>query len=137
MDRKILKVGITPNTDARYLFEDYFRENSSDNQYNHIRGTLDLRYVAKMARCEHVMGLARMSEKYLEVPMEKDSNIRCSNWEEERLSEEQIKYATLDALVAVDLFKFFAEKIAHNNSCRIQKVIDDCNEYVDSDFRAN
>lgn len=140
MDQEILKVGITPNTDARYLFEDYFRKgayNSSDNLYDHIRGTLDLRFVAKIARCDNVMGLARMSEKYLGVKIDKNINIRCSDWEHDYLSIEQIHYATLDALVATELFKFFADKIKRNKSCRMENVFNDCNEYTDMDFTGN
>lgn len=114
-----------PITDAQYLSEDFFRESV---------GTLDLRFVAKMARCDYAMGLARMSEKYLRVPIDKNPNIRCSNWEDVYLSDAQISYATLDALVAVKLFEFFGEKIARQTCRRMQKVVDDCFEYADMSF---
>lgn len=90
-----------------------------------------------MAGCDHAMGLAKMSEKYLQVPIDKSLNIRCSDWEDDRLSETQILYATLDALVAIELFKFFGEKIALNNSYHMQKFIGDCQKNADTDFKGN
>lgn len=94
-DRKIFKVSISPHTDARYLYEDYFCEvayNPLNNQRNHIRSTLDLRFVAKIARCDYAE-LAKMSEKYLRISIDQYSNIRYSNWNDEPLSDEQISYA--------------------------------------------
>lgn len=90
-----------------------------------------------MAKCfdGENMGLAKMSEHFLGVSIEKNPNIRCSNWNADELSEEQIFYAAKDVLVAIELFKFFAEKMRRNNSLRVQHVIANCFEYVDRNFK--
>lgn len=86
-----------------------------------------------MAKCPYVMGLAKMSEEYLNVTI--DKNQQCSDWDNEDLSEAQILYGTLDVLVAIELFRLFAGKIAHNEHYCMQKVFDICSEYADMNFK--
>lgn len=114
-DRSIVKVGLAPLNDAKFLNQDYF--DHGDNVQNYIAGTLDLRYVANVAKCydgKHI-GLAQMADRYLNVILDKDIDVRCSDWNAVTLNERQIQYAANDTIVAIELFKHFAEKIEPNS----------------------
>lgn len=127
-DRNILKVGVKPKRDAQYLLDDYLPYGNS------IRGTLELGRVARMANREGFKrGLGFMAERYLGVTLDKDPAIRCSDWEAETLSRDQIMYSALDVLVAIELFKFFTNIIEPDGMLfttplpvRMRKVIDAC-----------
>lgn len=126
---------MTPLTDAVYLFEDF-----SDGNMKRARGTLDLRYVSNLAQCFDLQtGLGKMSEKYLSVTLEKNKDVRCSNWNALSLSAEQIDYAAKDALVGIELFKHFAEFIEPsgffgNSSTSLKNVIRKCIPYLDTKY---
>ncbi|KAF4529718.1 hypothetical protein B566_EDAN015347 [Ephemera danica] len=49
-------------------------------------------------------GLAKMAENILGVILDKNWRIRCSDWEADTLSSEQVKYAVNDALVSALMF---------------------------------
>ncbi|XP_055312175.1 exonuclease 3'-5' domain-containing protein 2-like [Sitodiplosis mosellana] len=98
-DSDIVKIGVAPFTDAKFLRDDYGV---------HVRSTLDLRYMAHAAGLPPG-GLAKMSEDYLGVSLDKSS--KFSDWEAEMLSETQIKYAAADVVNAIRLFKYFARYI--------------------------
>lgn len=67
-DENIIKVGVAPYTDAKYLKDDY----------NFIvRGKLDLRFVAHVAGFSPG-GLAKMSELYLGRSLDKDDQFSGS-----------------------------------------------------------
>lgn len=85
--------------DAKYLALDY---------NVHVESTLDLRHIAK-ARSLDAGGLGRMAKSHLNVIMEKDWRIRCSDWADINLTEKQISYAATDAHVAIELFKLLTE----------------------------
>lgn len=142
MDRSIIKVGVGSSIDARYLLQDYLRpteyESYDGPMIQMIQSTLELGRMANMANCEGSRSLGAMSEQYLGVTLDKDVNIRCSNWEADILSDDQITYAAKDALVGIELFKFFGDQIEPNsmfgrNPTRRQKVIDACFEHLDLD----
>lgn len=83
-----------------------------------------------------------MSEKYLGVTLDKSKSVRCSNWNALSLNAEQIDYAAKDALVGVELFKHFAEKIEpsgvfRNSSTCVSNVIKKCSPYLDSKYTKN
>lgn len=83
-----------------------------------------------------------MSEKYLGVALDKREHVRCSNWNALSLNAEQIDYAAKDALVAIELFKYFAERIEpsgyfSNNSTCLQNVIRKCMPYLDRKYTGN
>lgn len=126
-------------TDAQYLFQDYRGENVND--CTRTRNTLDLRFVANLANhFDGSIGLANLSEKYLGVTLEKSKDIRCSDWNALQLNAEQIEYAAKDALVAIELFKLFAEKIEpsgafRSQGTRLKSVIDKCSEYFDTKYK--
>ena len=50
------------------------------------------------------MSLAALAKRILGVTLNKSQGIQCSNWEEEKLSTQQIEYAMNDALVAIQMF---------------------------------
>lgn len=92
-----------------------------------------------MAGCQP-SNLADMASEYLDVKLERDSRIRSSDWEAPELNDRQIDYAAKDAHVAVELFKYFAEKLKprrtfENPSSYIKGIINDyCLRYFDFNF---
>lgn len=93
-------MGVDSHRDATYLAQDHGLR---------VANTYDLRYMAQRSGYEPG-GLGRMSERYVNVKLDK-GEVTCSNWQAQQLSEQQIEYAAKDAVVAVKLFDFFAEKI--------------------------
>lgn len=126
-DDNILKVGVAPQGDASYLAQDYGVC---------VASTFDVRYLAVMAGCK-AGGLAKLSEDYLKVKIDKNWRIRCSDWEQPTLNEKQIAYAANDAHVGIELFKFFAEKLepkrfVEKQSAYVKHIIDDyCFRFID------
>jgi len=90
-DPGILKVGVGIETDVNLLLNDYKIL---------VSDTLDLRYIAP-----YKGGLAGISEKVLNIPLNKNYEVRCGNWEAEELTETQIHYAAMGAYVGVQIFK--------------------------------
>lgn len=100
-DDNIVKVGVAPLGDANYLARDYGVC---------VASTFDLRHMAVM--CGYRPGgLSKLSENYLNVKLDKNWRIRCSDWEAPTLTSIQIDYAAKDAHVAIELFKMFANKL--------------------------
>lgn len=116
-NEKIVKVGVESKGDADLLFEDYSI---------YVKGTLDLRYLADLALCVP-SGLAKMSEDYLNIKLNKSWSIH-NRWEKSTLSQKQIDYAAKDVQVAIELFKYFANKLQAetlpNQPFNIQHFID-------------
>ncbi|XP_031636157.1 exonuclease 3'-5' domain-containing protein 2-like [Contarinia nasturtii] len=98
-NERILKVGVGVDLDAKYLFEDY---------RVHVRSTLDLRYMAVLAKCEPGK-LIKMSEDCLKFKLCKE--YAYSDWDASNLSEKAIEYAAKDVHAAIELFKYFEERI--------------------------
>lgn len=125
-----MKVGVSPQGDARYLVQDYGVC---------VASTLDLRYMAAMTKCR-TGGLGKMSEDYLKVKLDKNWRIRCSDWEAPELNDKQIDYAAKDAHVAVELFKYFAaklqpKKLFENQCLYVQHIINEyCFRYLDINY---
>lgn len=123
-NERILKVGVGVDLDSRYLFEDY---------HISVKGTFDLRYMAVLAKCEPGK-LAIMSEKYLKLKLDKDVFFY---YDEDELSEGAIEYAAKDVHAAIELFKYFAERMydgwmPRTGRDRIQYVIDRfCSKFLD------
>lgn len=129
-DDYIVKVGVSPNGDANYLVKDYGVC---------VASTFDLRYMAALCNCRPG-GLAKMSEDYLNVKLEKNWRIRCSDWEAPTLSKMQTDYAANDAHVAIELFKYFSDKLEpkpflQNQSKYVQYIVDEyCFQYFDINY---
>lgn len=80
--------------------------------------------------------LAKMSEKYLGLKLKKGSDKALNfDWNKPILSEKQIEYAAKDAHAAIELFKFFVEKLFEkrhstmyfvDKKTRVNTVISEC-----------
>lgn len=97
-DVKIIKVGVGVIDDARKLFQDYGID---------VWGCLDLRHaLGYLPELGHFpkAGLRTLSEALLGVSPDKSWRLRCSNWEADVLTDDQIRYAADDALLSVQIF---------------------------------
>lgn len=120
-----MKVGAGVTRDAQYLLQDHRLS---------VLGTLELGYMASVAECPGIKkSLDFLSVTYLGHSLDKEYSVQCSDWEAYALSDDQIRYAAFDALVAIEVFKVFAEEIEPNsvmNPSRLQRVIFACSTYV-------
>ena len=126
---KIVKVGIESKRDADFLFEDYGIG---------VKSTFDLRHFAEIVDCVP-NGLAKMSEDYLNIKLNKKIWGIHLRWESLTLQPKEIEYAAKDVQVAIELFKYFADKlqtdILQNHTLNIQHMIDKyCAVYFDSSY---
>lgn len=83
-DGTILKVGVGCSEDASKLLQDYGLI---------VKGCLDLRYLAMRQRnnlLSNGLSLKSLSETVLNFPLDKSLLLRCSNWDAENLSEDQV-----------------------------------------------
>ncbi|GIL71518.1 hypothetical protein Vretimale_2624 [Volvox reticuliferus] len=69
-----------------------------------FRHFLDLQEVAT-SMGYHAFGLSRLSQKVLGIALPKSKSISRSNWAAPQLTNHQLKYASLDVLVAGQLFR--------------------------------
>lgn len=130
-DEEILKVGVAPQDDAKYLSHDYAVA---------IASTLDLRYMAVEAKIKPE-GLGAMAKAQLGIELDKDWRIRCSDWDAPTLTPRQIEYAAMDSFVGIELFKKFAEIISPkgpftNNEKHMKHVLDVCDRYLDIHYKS-
>lgn len=104
-----------------------------------VASTFDLRYLALLTNCR-AGGLGKMSEDYLNVKLDKNWRIRCSDWESPTLNNKQLDYAAKDAHVGIELFRFFADRLKPKGffdkpSNYVQYIIDEyCFRYIDLNF---
>ncbi|NWV98129.1 EXD2 protein, partial [Machaerirhynchus nigripectus] len=97
-DSAVLKVGVGCWEDACKLLHDYGLP---------VKGSMDLRYLAMRQRKDllhNCLSLKSLAEKVLNFPLDKSPHVRCSNWEAEELTQDQVLYAARDAQVSVALF---------------------------------
>ncbi|XP_064421278.1 exonuclease 3'-5' domain-containing protein 2 [Latimeria chalumnae] len=97
-DSSVLKVGVGCYEDACKLFRDYGIT---------VKGSVDLRYLAMRQRRDlfHCgLSLKLLAQEVLNFSLDKSLRLRCSDWEVEELSQEQVSYAARDAQVSVALF---------------------------------
>lgn len=127
-DYRIIKVGVVPLDDAKYLKNDYGLN---------VTSTLDLRHLAEKCKFKPA-GLGRMSKAHLNVVLDKNWRLACSNWENGKLTEQQIMYAAKDAHVAVELFKVFSGHTRFLQKMPSSKEILDDNEiFLNISFNGN
>lgn len=75
------------------------------NDYNiKVSGCIDLRYLAKECGVKE-RSLSALANQLLGCELDKDWRIRASDWEAELLTERQIKYAAMDAIVAIKIYE--------------------------------
>ncbi|MBN3284207.1 EXD2 protein, partial [Polyodon spathula] len=97
-DDSILKAGVGCFEDACKLMRDYGIT---------VNCTVDLRYLAmrqKRTLIHNGLSLKSLAQDILNFSLDKSLQLRCSNWEAEELSQEQVTYAGRDAQVSVALF---------------------------------
>jgi ribonuclease D len=82
-DNTILKVGVAPLNDANLLFNDYSIRVSS---------TFDLRFLALKTGMKPG-SLGNLTKEVINIDLDKDWKIRCSDWEANKLSDAQVDYA--------------------------------------------
>ncbi|XP_062564694.1 exonuclease 3'-5' domain-containing protein 2-like [Armigeres subalbatus] len=101
-DPNILKVGVEPLEDGSKLRHDYGIT---------MQGTMDLQVLAHQLKIPEPYGLKSLAKKMLEYEMDKNWHIAASNWEKLRLSARQVDYAAKDAIVGLEIFRVFNERI--------------------------
>lgn len=126
---KIVKVGVESKRDADLLYDDYGIL---------VRSTMDLRYLADTADCV-AGGLGQMSENYLNIKLNKKRWDMHLHWESLHLKPKEIDYAAKDVQVAIELFKYFANKLQsdklQNQPVSIRELIDKyCAFYFDARY---
>ncbi|XP_049626332.1 exonuclease 3'-5' domain-containing protein 2 [Suncus etruscus] len=136
-DGSILKVGVGCSEDANKLLQDYGLI---------VKGCLDLRYLAMRQRNNLLcngLSLKSLAETVLNFPLDKSLQLRCSNWNAENLTKDQVVYAARDAQISVALFLHLLgysfirnstlEKTGDHTDWR--KALDKCLDVVDIPFR--
>ncbi|XP_074092143.1 exonuclease 3'-5' domain-containing protein 2 isoform X2 [Macrotis lagotis] len=135
-DSRILKVGVGCQDDASKLLQDYDLT---------VRGCLDLRNLAMKQRkdlLQNGLSLKSLAETILNFPLNKSFLLRCSNWDAEELTEEQVAYAARDAQISVALFLHLLGYPLSINSTKNgdvetswERVLMKCQDLVDLPFR--
>ncbi|XP_026967406.1 exonuclease 3'-5' domain-containing protein 2 isoform X1 [Sagmatias obliquidens] len=137
-DGTILKVGVGCSEDASKLLQDYGLV---------VKGCLDLRYLAMRQRnnlLSNGLSLKSLAETVLNFPLDKSLLLRCSNWDAENLTEDQVIYAARDAQISVALFLHLLGYPFSRNSTLEEnddftgwrKVLEKCQDVVDIPFRS-
>ncbi|XP_030070308.1 exonuclease 3'-5' domain-containing protein 2 [Microcaecilia unicolor] len=135
VDDNILKVGVGCWEDACKLLQDYGLT---------VKGNVDLRYLAMRHRMDighSGLSLRSLSENILSIPLEKSLWLRCSNWEAEELTQDQISYAAKDAQISVTLFFHLLGCSSIHVSggemfpCSWEKIMGMCQDLVDVPFK--
>lgn len=123
-DPEVIKAGVTPISDAKYLMQDYAIQ---------MNGTFDLRFLAMMAG-QKAQGLGSLSKAVIGMELNKDWRIRCSDWEIDVLSPKQVEYAAKDAYVAIEIFRKLYNTVRPNQASAddIRKF---CDGYTDITFK--
>ncbi|XP_071971595.1 exonuclease 3'-5' domain-containing protein 2 [Engystomops pustulosus] len=97
-NNSVLKVGVGCWDDASKLMNDYCLS---------VRGIVDIRYLAMRQRrdiFQNSLSLKSLSETILCYPLDKSFQLRCSNWDAEEFTQDQVFYAARDAQVSIALF---------------------------------
>ncbi|CAM5150841.1 unnamed protein product [Natator depressus] len=135
-DSTILKVGVGCWEDSCKLLQNYGLA---------VKGSVDLRYLAMRQRKDLLcngLSLKSLAEKVLNCPLDKSLRLRCSNWEAEELTQDQVSYAAKDAQVSMALFLhllgfFFIPATSGGENAAVvwEKVLGKCQGLMDVPFR--
>ncbi|XP_041703321.1 exonuclease 3'-5' domain-containing protein 2-like [Coregonus clupeaformis] len=133
-DPHVLKVGLGCYEDGKRLTRDYGLA---------LGCTVDLRYLALRQRkvvLNNGMSLKSLAADLLNVSLDKSLELRCSNWEADQLTLEQMTYAARDAQVSIALF--FHLLSLHSNATPspgcgsdYTQLANRCQGLVDTPFR--
>ncbi|XP_028995402.1 exonuclease 3'-5' domain-containing protein 2 isoform X2 [Betta splendens] len=97
-DPRILKVGVGCYEDGKRLMCDYGLS---------VACVVDLRYLAlrqRQTKVNNGLSLKSLAADLLNVSLDKSLELRCSDWEADELTVEQMTYAARDAQVSIALF---------------------------------
>ena len=98
-----------------------------------MNSTFDLRFLALIAN-HKAEGLGKLSKSILNVELDKDWRIRCSDWEIENMSSVQVDYAAKDAFVAIEIFRKLYTSI-RAGSMDPHSIRRFCDNYTDITFK--
>ncbi|XP_034530318.1 exonuclease 3'-5' domain-containing protein 2 [Notolabrus celidotus] len=133
-DPHILKVGVGCYEDGKRLTRDYGLSLSC---------TVDLRYIAlrqRQTKVSNGLSLKSLAADLLDVSLDKSLELRCSDWEADHLTTEQMTYAARDAQVSVALFLRLLglhseASPAFSSGCSYSELASRCQGLVDVPFR--
>ncbi|KAJ1103498.1 hypothetical protein NDU88_000921 [Pleurodeles waltl] len=135
-DGSILKVGVGCREDGCKLLQDYGLS---------VNGTVDLRYLAMRHRkdmFQNGLSLKSLSESILNYTLDKSIWLRCSDWEAEELTREQMSYAAKDAQISLALFLHLLAPLPMSASPEVKespfsraKLLQKCQGLVDVPFK--
>ncbi|XP_072545554.1 exonuclease 3'-5' domain-containing protein 2 isoform X1 [Salminus brasiliensis] len=133
-DPHVLKVGVGCYEDGKRLAHDHGLA---------LVCTVDLRYLALRQRhavLNNGLSLKSLAADLLNVSLDKSLELRCSNWEAEHLTQQQMVYAARDAQVSISLFLYMLG--FHSEPCMLSegetaysKLASSCQGLVDVPFR--
>lgn len=127
-DETILKVGVGVAEDANKLFNDYCLE---------VHGFLDLRYIAKDLKefQGKNMSLKNLARELLGVDLNKSRELRCSDWNADKLSDDQLKYAADDAIISAKIFHEIQKRKRNWLLKDSENFLKEVETYVDVPFK--
>ena len=100
-NEKIIKIGTGLKGDNKALF----------NQFGlRLKSTIDLEDVFKKLSAKNQIGAKKAASIILNENLQKSKNMSRSNWENKKLSDGQIKYASEDATVVYDVMNKMIEQ---------------------------
>ncbi|KAL7873214.1 hypothetical protein AOLI_G00122850 [Acnodon oligacanthus] len=133
-DPHVLKVGVGCYEDGKRLAHDHGLA---------LVCVVDLRYLALRQRhavLNNGLSLKSLAADLLNVTLDKSLELRCSNWEAEHLTQQQMLYAARDAQVSIALFLYMLG--FHSEPCLLSegetaysKLVSHCHGLVDVPFR--
>lgn len=95
-NKQWLKVGLDPIQDGERLLKDYECT---------VAGTVDLRLLAERFSLPQDDCLEGFCKRYLSREMGKFVDVSCSDWNADRLTDDQVAYAAYYAMVAVHIYE--------------------------------
>ncbi|XP_059376869.1 exonuclease 3'-5' domain-containing protein 2 isoform X1 [Carassius carassius] len=129
-DPRVLKVGVGCYEDGKRLAQDHGLTLSC---------TVDLRYLAlrqRQAVLNNGLSLKSLAADLLNVTLDKSLELRCSDWEADVLSQEQMVYAAHDAQISVALFFHLLGRNTVEGESTFVQLASCCQGLVDVPFRA-
>ncbi|XP_038584556.1 exonuclease 3'-5' domain-containing protein 2 isoform X1 [Micropterus salmoides] len=132
-DPHILKVGVSCYEDGKRLTRDYGLS---------LTCTVDLRYLAlrqRLATVNNGLSLKSLAADLLNISLDKSLELRCSDWEADQLTLEQMTYAARDAQVSIALFLHVlglrSEANSASSGSSYSELAARCQGLVDMPFR--
>ncbi|KAM3918638.1 exonuclease 3'-5' domain-containing protein 2 [Leptodactylus fuscus] len=128
-NNSILKVGVGCWDDASKLMNDYGLT---------VKGIVDIRYLAMRQRrgsFQNSLSLKSLSETILCYPLDKSFQLRCSNWDAEEFTQDQVFYAARDAQVSVALFLQLLGFFSSDPPTQWESFLGKCQGLIDVPFK--